>query len=309
MRKRFFSLLSFVFMAFGLSAQSLVFHECGGGETVVTLPADMHIEASSGVVTFSSGSKSVAIPLGSVLAVTFRSKTGDVNGDTQVDVADIATIISIMAGKGGDTEPENPDPQTPDEEVYTSCPDDDHPHMIDLGLPSGTKWACCNVWATTPEGYGCYYAWGEVHPKTEYSWAMYIHCDGSQETCHYIGSDIAGTMYDAATDNWKAPWRMPTKEQFQELSDNCTYEWTKQNGVKGMVFTGPNDSTIFLPAAGEWAGSTHIQGGSVGAYWSSTLDNDTPSNAWYFIIVPQNANLASGGRGLGGLPVRPVCND
>jgi hypothetical protein len=89
----------------GLCAQSLVFHECGGGETVVTLPADMHIEASSGVVTFSSGSSSVAIPLDSVLAVTFRNKTGDVDGDTQVDVVDIATIISIMAGQGSDDSP------------------------------------------------------------------------------------------------------------------------------------------------------------------------------------------------------------
>ncbi len=234
----------------------------------------MHIEASSGVVTFSSGSKSVGIPLGSVLAVTFRGKKGDVNDDQTVDVADIATIISIMAGKGGDTEP--------DQKVYTSCPDGNHPHIIDLGLPSGTKWACCNVGASMPEEYGSYYAWGETKTKEVYSWETYIHCDGSEETCHNIGSDIAGTEYDAATANWKAPWRMPTRKQCRELLDNCTSEWTTQNDVKGRKFTGPNGGTIFLPAAGYvWDGEL-CNVGSYSLYWSSTPFDENLASDLHF---------------------------
>ena len=83
-----------------------------------------------------------------------------------------------------------------------SCPDDNHPHAIDLGLPSGTKWACCNVGTTTPEGYGGYYAWGETEEKEIYDWTTYIHCDGSMETCHDLGSDIAGSEYDVAHVQW-----------------------------------------------------------------------------------------------------------
>ena len=53
---------------------------------------------------------------------------------------------------------------------YLTCPDNNHPHIIDLGLPSGTKWACCNVGASIPEGYGYYYAWGETETKDHYDW-------------------------------------------------------------------------------------------------------------------------------------------
>jgi len=154
--RQFFLALCFLLAPVGLCAQSLVFHECGGGETVVKLPADMHIEASGGVVTFSSGSSSVAIPLGSVLAVTFRNKTGDVNGDTQVDVADIATIISLMAGMGGNDSGTGKAPAGVE--------------AVDLGLPSGTKWANMNVGAEKPEDYGSYFAWGETKTKNVYNW-------------------------------------------------------------------------------------------------------------------------------------------
>lgn len=81
---------------------------------------------------------------------------------------------------------------------YTKCPDDNHPHLIDLGLPSGTKWACCNVGANMPERPGGFYAWGETEEKEVYDWSTYIHCDGSMETCHDLGENIAGTQYDVA---------------------------------------------------------------------------------------------------------------
>lgn len=204
-----------------------------------------------------------------------------------------------MAGK--DTEPE--------EKVYTSCPDGNHPHIIDLGLPSGTKWACCNVGASKPEDYGSYYAWGETKTKEVYSWDTYqygyYNYDGDYSHLVNIGSDIAGTEYDAATANWKAPWRMPTAGQCRELLDNCTSKWTTQNDVNGRKFTGPNGGTIFLPAAGSRWDSDLNDAGSHGDYWSSTLYEGGPNGAYELYFY-------SGGVGtyyyyrLYGHSVRPV---
>ena len=163
---------------------------------------------------------------------------------------------------------------------YTSCPDNNHPHMIDLGLPSGTKWACCNVGAEKPEDYGGYFAWGETSEKSRYYPDTYIHCDGSS-TYHDIGKDIAGTQYDAATANWGSPWVMPNKEQMEELYNRCTSEWTTENGVKGRRFIGPNGASIFLPAAGtRWIDGLYDRG-SHGYYWSSTLYESLEGSAWW----------------------------
>ena len=168
--------------------------------------------------------------------------------------------------------------QTTDEhgspDVYLSCPDDNHPHLIDLGLPSGTKWACCNIGASSPEQYGGYYAWGETEEKNRYAWSTYIHCDGSSSTCHHIGDDIAGTEYDVAHVKWGGSWRMPSVDQIRELLDNCTRTWTQQNGVNGTLVTGPNGKTVFLPAAGYRWDDDLFGGGEGGHYWSSSL---TPS--------------------------------
>ena len=116
---------------------------------------------------------------------------------------------------------------------------------VDLGLPSGTKWATCNLGASTSSGYGSYYAWGEIATKSSYS------------NCKTYGKnmpDIAGdSRYDAASANWGANWKMPTKAQIDELLDNryCVWEWTKVNGTNGYKVTSKeNGSSIFLPAAG-----------------------------------------------------------
>ena len=151
-----------------------------------------------------------------------------------------------------------------------SCPDDNHPHMLDLGLPSGTKWACCNVGADKPEAYGGYYAWGETEEKEFYGWSTYIHCDGSEETCHDLGSDIAGTQYDVAHVLWGDSWVMPSDEQYEELNYYCSFIWTTKNGVNGALLTGPNGGTIFFPAAGfHWFEALHDADNQC-SFWSST---------------------------------------
>lgn len=161
---------------------------------------------------------------------------------------------------------------------FKSCPDSNHPHMINLSLPSGTLWACCNVGGSKPEEYGNYYAWGETQPKSVYDWNTYQFYNSN--TGHVnIGSDIAGTSYDAATANWGAPWRMPSLAQIKELLNNTTSTWTTENGVYGRKFTGSNGGTVFLPAAGDRWNSGLNYAGSYGKYWSSSLNEGYPHSA------------------------------
>lgn len=156
--------------------------------------------------------------------------------------------------------------------AYLSCPDNNHPHMIDLGLPSGTKWACCNVGASSPKDNGGYYAWGETKQKKVYDGDTYIHFDSSKETCHNLGRDIAGTKYDIAHVMWGGGWHMPTLTQLRELIDNCIDEPATSNSVKGYKFTSKtNGGFIFLPAAGHRWDSELYDAGDYGYYWSSTL--------------------------------------
>lgn len=192
------------------------------------------------------------------------------------------------------------------------CPDDNHPHMIDLGLPSGTKWACCNIGATTPEGYGGYYAWGETSEKGEYYHVdNYIYWNDLNEDGDWterefvdIGSDIAGTKYDAATVNWGSPWQMPSLAQCKELIEHCTSIWKTINNNNGKVITGPNGNSIFLPAAGaRWSVLYNL--GARGYYWSSTVDESYMGSAYHLFYVSDLGILSEGKAG--GTSVRAVC--
>jgi uncharacterized protein (TIGR02145 family) len=189
---------------------------------------------------------------------------------------------------------------------YIACPDNNHPHLIDLGLPSGTKWACCNVGASKPEDYGNYYAWGETQTKDEYNRITYIHYDGSSSTFQDIGSDIAGTQYDAATSNWGASWRLPSRQQCKELIDNCTSEQTTQNGIDGRTFTGPNGGTIFLPAGGHRWNNGVNDARSYGYYWSSTLYESFINYAWYLVFNTGGVLTDRYDSRADGFSVRPV---
>lgn len=210
--------------------------------------------------------------------------------------------------------------------VYLYCPDDNHPHMIDLGLPSGTKWACCNVGASRPEAYGGYYAWGESVEKAWYSWDNYDHCILNYEPywnliINDLGEDIAGTQYDVAHVKWGESWVMPNNNQHKELIDNCKFEWTELNGVKGCRFTGLNGCRIFMPAAGFHPQSTEgseiyvDNEGDVGAYWSSTqcyvVSNSGGYNRAYnlrFWIDTEEAPHTYTNSRINGMTVRPVAN-
>jgi len=187
--------------------------------------------------------------------------------------------------------------------AYLTCPDDHHPHLIDLGLPSGTKWACCNVGASAPEQYGNYYAWGEIQPKAVYNWDTYQYYNDNTGIVN-IGSDIGGNPnYDAATANWGAPWRMPSIAQMQELLDYTTSTWTTQNGVYGRVFIGPNGGGVFFPAAGLRFDSERDVG-IFGYYWSSTPSDE--DKACDLNIHTTFANLDGINPRYGGRSVRPV---
>lgn len=185
----------------------------------------------------------------------------------------LANILFYAFG-GGSSEPNN----TSLKEIsFTSCPDDNHPHKIDLGLPSGTKWACCNLGANFPEQYGEYYRWGETKPFRKGDTDATYPYNGVD-----IGNNIAGTKYDAATANWGTPWHMPTGDQMKELLDNCTYKWATLHGVKGGMVIGRNGSTIFLPASGERIYYSGVLGGfGSGNYWSASPYSSTDGLALY----------------------------
>jgi uncharacterized protein (TIGR02145 family) len=187
----------------------------------------------------------------------------------------------------------------------------DHAY-VDLGLPSGLLWATCNVGADSPEDYGDYFAWGETQPKDIYDWSTYQYCNGTYNTltkyCNnssygYNGfTDNLTTLLpedDAATANWGSGWRMPTKEEWQELYNNTTCTWTTQNGVNGRLFTAVNGNSLFLPAAGYRGNSSLSYVGSYGSYWSSSLYTGGPYDAWGFYFDSDDYNVGNGSRGYG----------
>lgn len=146
---------------------------------------------------------------------------------------------------------------------------------VDLGLPSGTLWATCNVGAASPDEFGEYYAWGETEPKDEYidinSLTHRKNAKWLREQGIIDADGILTPDHDIATIIWGEPWRMPTDEEFEELLDHCDWQFTDYNGTNGYLITGPNNETIFLVAAGFKQGPTAEYIGDYGDYWSATV--------------------------------------
>ena len=183
--------------------------------------------------------------------------------------------------------------------AFASCKNEINGHeYVDLGLPSGLKWATCNIGADTPEAFGNYYSWGEIKTKPEYlgyNW----------KTNNVYMRDVSGNPnYDAATANWGSTWRMPTTAEMEELMTNCTCTEAAQNGVRGLLVTGKNGKSIFFPEAGK-GGYGYISGGS---YWSSTPEYGVHAYAFVFYdaVYPDSVCYLSLNYRFAGFPVRPV---
>ena len=192
---------------------------------------------------------------------------------------------------------------------------------VDLGLPSGTLWATCNVGADSPEDYGDYFAWGETEPKSTYVLGTYkwFNVDYNFLT-KYCADSYCGTVDnktilelsdDAANANWGGDWRMPTKAEVDELRDTSytTWIWTTQNGVNGYkVTSNTNGNSIFLPAAGCCYNYELFNAGSYGSFWSSSLYTSNSNDAYHLYFYSDDVNRAYNYRYYG-RSVRPVVRE
>ena len=225
------------------------------------------------------------------------------------------TVATVLAA--GCTKPKDPNAGSTSSGTYNGH------EYVDLGLPSGTLWATCNVGADTPEGYGDYFAWGETAPKDLYNWSTYKYAKGTSwedprltkycSQINYGDNGFADALTillpgdDAATANWGEGWCTPTAEQWKELGDYTTSEWTTQSGVEGRLFTATNGNRLFLRSAGYRNEGSLYNVGSYGYYWSSSLRTDLPYYAWCFYFNSDYYIMNYYYGRYYGLSVRPVC--
>ena len=188
----------------------------------------------------------------------------------------------------------------------------DNYEYVDLGLPSGTLWATCNIGAESPEDYGDYFAWGETEPKTSFGWSTYSF--GTKDNLSkYTSNDGIEELLpedDAAVANWGSEWKIPSKEQLEELinSNYTTTVWTTQNGVTGRLITSKsNGKSIFLPAAGYYFNDNYKEAGNQGNYWSRTLYNNL--NACQLNIKQGYVGVLERGYGMSIRPVRSAAHE
>ena len=214
---------------------------------------------------------------------------------------------------------------------------DEEPIIIDgheyvnLGLPSGTLWATCNVGANSPEEYGDYFAWGETQPKEMYNWPSYqwmmegegdwthinkyTFADNQKSGCWYDGDTFVGDGKkeldpedDAATANWGGKWQMPSRDQCEELMNtaNTTTEWTTQGGVSGLKVTSKtNGNSIFLPAVGSKSAGYVGDAGNKGFYWSRMLYTNFSDYGFSMLVSASSFSMTGISRS-DGHAVRPV---
>ena len=222
---------------------------------------------------------------------------GDVNGDREVNIADVNAVIDVILSNGSNAAADvNNDGEISVADVNVlidiilkgdELPDEHE--WVDLGLPSGTLWATCNVGANAPEEYGDHFAWGETEPKDFYDWSTYKWCNGTKYVLtKYCTENRYGLVDgkteldledDAAWVNWGPSWRTPSHSQQEELHTYCYGQKTTRNGVEGFLLTGPNGNSIFIPNAGQFSyyDTEYLDG----AYWSRTLFPYSPGSAYY----------------------------
>lgn len=202
------------------------------------------------------------------------------------------------------------------EENMTATTGSENGHdWVDLGLPSGIKWATTNVGANVPEEYGDWFAWGETSPKSCYEWDNCFdfdpnNCSIDTGWCNYYNeggeTEITATSgHDTARENWGGTWRMPTDAENEELCEKCQWTWTSQGGHKGYKVTGPNGNNIFLPAAGSRIGSDKYAIDDFGNYWSSTISSSN-SDCACFIDFTSSGQRTGYDERRRGKSVRPV---
>lgn len=157
---------------------------------------------------------------------------------------------------------------------------------VDLGLPSGLKWATCNVGATKPEEAGYYICWAELEVKeecgsTNYKWRT---SSGSMTKYNDNNNTVLQLEDDVANVLWGGSWRYPTKLECQELVNKCTRTAVTQNGVQGYLFTGPNGNSIFLPTCG-YKNGKDIVNSDKGYYWTRNVDTGRNYRAQDFYLT------------------------
>ena len=216
-----------------------------------------------------------------VKGVVYRVELKNLQSDTEYhvyyEVSNVFSTVVVNANCSFITVESGEKPDNPNTPTVT-------PEYVDLGLPSGVKWATFNVGATKPEEYGDYFAWGETEPKELYDWSTYKWCDGSYNTLTKYNTDseygvvdnkkILESSDDVATANLGGDWRMPSVDEWNELLSHCSLKWEERNGVSGVALVSvQNGNSLFLPAAGVY----HYDNGLVnlnveGWYRTNSLD-------------------------------------
>ncbi|MBO6025271.1 MAG: hypothetical protein J6P83_10515 [Bacteroidales bacterium] len=191
------------------------------------------------------------------------------------------------------------------------------PEYVDLGLPSGSLWATCNIGAETPEDYGYYFCWASLSPKGILRYIMmenavkYLtkYCNNPSYGYEGYSDDLTVIQPsdDAANIYYGCGWHIPTYEEWQELVESCTFSFVIQEDVSGVRFSAPNGNSIFLPAAGRFDFGV-IDDVKIGYYWSSLLYEDYPFYAWGYTWNSLDGLYGLQGidRYIGGGSVRPV---
>ena len=181
---------------------------------------------------------------------------------------------------------------------------------VDLGLPSGTLWATCNIGATNPEDYGDHYSWGETATKETYNWSTYFDTNDDGATFGKYNNDDGLTELEASDDvasqTWGGKWQMPTQAMIEELKSQCYWVWTPtyngksvngyivykaksdtdkgvkvySDGTPSSDYNVATDPHLFLPAAGYRQGSEPSFAGSRAYYWSRSLELNDSANAY-----------------------------